>query len=96
MASISLTTCSDTNDGQKWVVMTDGRIALSLSSPRKCLHLYLKTEENRTDILIEECLDLQYARATVNNPVGLYSCAGLGGIGAKDTGINWPPLNATM
>jgi hypothetical protein len=45
---------------------------------------------------VEECLDLQYARATANNPVGLYSCGGLGGIGAKDTGINWPPLNATL
>ena len=44
---------------------------------------------------IEECLDLQYLRATQNNPVGLYACAGLGNTGAKDKGINWPLVNAT-
>jgi len=43
----------------------------------------------------QECLDLQYARATANNPVGLYSCAGLANAGAGDKGINWPPVNAT-
>lgn len=44
---------------------------------------------------IEECLDLQYMRATENNPVGLYNCAGLGNIGAADKGINWPLIDAT-
>ncbi|KAF2205652.1 hypothetical protein GQ43DRAFT_269184 [Delitschia confertaspora ATCC 74209] len=43
----------------------------------------------------QECVDLQYMRATVNNPVGLYSCAGLGNTGAADKGINWPLLNVT-
>ncbi|KAI0117664.1 hypothetical protein GGR51DRAFT_554944 [Nemania sp. FL0031] len=43
----------------------------------------------------QECIDLQYMRATENNPVGLYSCAGLGNIGAADKGINWPLANAT-
>ncbi|KAI1103052.1 carbohydrate-binding module family 13 protein [Jackrogersella minutella] len=43
----------------------------------------------------QECLDLQYMRATENNPVGLYSCAGLGNTGAADKGINWPLTNAT-
>ncbi|KAI0913266.1 hypothetical protein F4824DRAFT_499994 [Ustulina deusta] len=76
MASLSVTECSDTVDGQKWNVMADGRIALQLSSP-------------------QECIDLQYMRATENNPVGLYSCAGLGNIGAADKGINWPLANAT-
>ncbi|KAF2870914.1 hypothetical protein BDV95DRAFT_496133 [Massariosphaeria phaeospora] len=38
----------------------------------------------------QQCLDLQYLRATQNNPVGLYNCAGLGNTGAKDKGINWP------
>ncbi|OTB05232.1 carbohydrate-binding module family 13 protein [Hypoxylon sp. CI-4A] len=38
----------------------------------------------------QECLDLQYMRATENNPVGLYNCQGLGNIGAADKGINWP------
>lgn len=35
MANISLKDCSDTEDGQKWMVMADGRIAVALSSPRK-------------------------------------------------------------
>lgn len=43
----------------------------------------------------QECLDLQYMQAKQNNPVGLYSCAGLGGIGAADDGLNWPLVNAT-
>ncbi|EMR69959.1 putative carbohydrate-binding module family 13 protein [Eutypa lata UCREL1] len=43
----------------------------------------------------QECVDLQYMRATPNNPVGLYSCAGLGNIGAADAGINWPLVNVT-
>ncbi|KAJ8107043.1 hypothetical protein ONZ43_g6860 [Nemania bipapillata] len=76
MANLSITSCSDTADGQKWNVMVDGRIALQMSSP-------------------QECIDLQYMRATENNPVGLYSCAGLGNIGAADKGINWPLANAT-
>ncbi|KAH8898377.1 hypothetical protein GQ53DRAFT_777789 [Thozetella sp. PMI_491] len=76
MANISLKDCSDTEDGQKWLAMTDGRIAVELSSP-------------------QECLDLQYMKATANNPVGLYACAGLGNAGAGDKGINWPLSNAT-
>ncbi|KAI1323018.1 hypothetical protein F5Y16DRAFT_403885 [Xylariaceae sp. FL0255] len=43
----------------------------------------------------QECLDLQFGRAVANNSVGIFSCAGLGGIGAADTGINWPLVNAT-
>lgn len=43
----------------------------------------------------QECLDLQYMRAVVNNPVGLYSCAGLGNIGAADAGLNWPLVDVT-
>ncbi|PSN64567.1 hypothetical protein BS50DRAFT_557168 [Corynespora cassiicola Philippines] len=76
MASITLKDCSDTEVAQKWVAMSDGRIALEASSP-------------------QQCIDLQYMRATPNNPVGLYSCAGLGNTGAADKGINWPLLNAT-
>jgi hypothetical protein len=34
-------------------------------------------------------------RATENNPVGLYGCAGLGNAGAGDKGINWPFINVT-
>jgi hypothetical protein len=29
-------------------------------------------------------------RAVENNPVGFFSCEGLGDIGAADAGINWP------
>jgi len=43
----------------------------------------------------EQCIDLQYMRATANNPVGLYTCAGLGNTGAADKGINWPLVNVT-
>ncbi|KAK0719896.1 ricin B lectin domain-containing protein [Lasiosphaeris hirsuta] len=43
----------------------------------------------------QQCIDLQYMRATANNPVGLYQCAGLGNTGAADKGINWPLTNAT-
>ncbi len=35
MGNIYVNTCSDTEEGQKWVVMTDGRIALESSKPRK-------------------------------------------------------------
>ncbi|CAN9227217.1 unnamed protein product [Alternaria sp. RS040] len=44
----------------------------------------------------QQCVDLQYLRATQNNPVGLYNCAGLGNTGAADKGINWPLKNATV
>lgn len=42
----------------------------------------------------EECIDLQFMRAVPNNPVGLYDCGGLGGIGAADAGLNWPLVDA--
>jgi hypothetical protein len=48
------------------------------------------SERYVTNRILEQCLDLQYLRATQNNPVGLYDCAGLGNSGAKDKGINWP------
>jgi hypothetical protein len=53
--------------------------------------------QNKSELIsqTEECLDLQYATAKANNPVGLYSCAGLANAGAGDKGINWPPVNAT-
>ncbi|KAL8403090.1 hypothetical protein RB594_008374 [Gaeumannomyces avenae] len=43
----------------------------------------------------QQCIDLQFLRATAGNPVGLYSCAGLGNTGARDAGINWPLVNVT-
>jgi len=73
--------------------MADGRIALIPSSPRKCFQI-LRDVSGLIPIT-EECIDLQYMRATANNPVGLYSCAGLQNAGAKDKGINWPLVNVT-
>lgn len=93
MAAISLKDCSATEVAQQWDVMADGRIALAASSPRKHGNLSWNTRKLISEI--EECIDLQYMKATANNPVGLYSCAGLGNIGAKDTGINWPQVNVT-
>jgi hypothetical protein len=91
MASVYVNTCSDTAPGQQWTAMADGRIAVAGSSPRKStMGLWLRKSISRLTIVTEECLDLQYMRATQNNPVGMYSCAGLGNIGAKDKGINWP------
>ncbi|KAK4183638.1 hypothetical protein QBC35DRAFT_518096 [Podospora australis] len=82
MGNLSLKECSDTEPAQKWDVMADGRIALQDSpKPRK------------DNINKEQCIDLVYMRATANNPVGLYTCAGLGNTGAKDKGINWPLVN---
>jgi hypothetical protein len=49
----------------------------------------------RSNSETEQCIDLQYLRATQNNPVGLYNCAGLGNTGAADKGINWPLSNVT-
>ncbi len=94
MANVSLKDCSDTEDGQKWTVMADGRIALTASSPRKFFKLFRRSVSELIP-KIEECLDLQYMKATANNPVGLYACAGLGNAGAGDKGINWPLANAT-
>jgi hypothetical protein len=46
-------------------------------------------------MVTEQCIDLQYLKATQNNPVGLYNCAGLANSGAADKGINWPLANVT-
>ncbi len=97
MSNISLKECSDTVDGQKWDVMADGRIALAPSSPRKSRKLrpLPRPDQSRADSRqTEECLDLQFMKASENNPVGLYACAGLANAGAKDRGINWPPVAA--
>ncbi|KAH7110063.1 hypothetical protein B0J11DRAFT_554569 [Dendryphion nanum] len=77
MAAISIKNCSDTEVGQKWTALADGRIAIEASKAP------------------QQCIDLQYMRATNNNPVGFYTCAGLGNTGAADKGINWPLVNAT-
>jgi hypothetical protein len=98
MANIYLRPCADTEVAQKWVAMADGRIALEASpGTRK----YSEPNDKMTimswaDDLTEQCIDLQYLRATQNNPVGLYNCAGLQNSGAADKGINWPLMNATM
>lgn len=94
MGNIYLITCAESAVSQKWNVMADGRIALGASSPRKYSQAASPSVPGLTH-KIEECIDLQYMRATANNPVGLYSCAGLNNIGAADKGINWPLTNAT-
>lgn len=70
-----------------------------VSKPQDILRVVksAREREEKADSLgdSEECIDLQYLRATENNPVGLYNCAGLGNTGAADKGINWPLVNAT-
>lgn len=89
MALIHLAECDDAAVSQTWEVMEDGRIALTASAgPRKCTVMSLHSSAANT--LAEECIDLQYMRAVPNNPVGMYDCEGLGGIGAADAGLNWP------
>jgi hypothetical protein len=70
--------------------MADGRIAVTGSAGTRKYKNKLYRGSKETDLITEQCLDLQYMRATQNNPVGLYNCAGLGNTGAKDKGINWP------
>jgi hypothetical protein len=98
MANIYLRPCADSEVAQKWIAMADGRIALEASpGTRKYSERNdMNSVMNWTDDGIEECIDLQYLRATQNNPVGLYDCAGLQNSGAADKGINWLLMNATM
>lgn len=96
MGKIWLKDCSETEVAQKWSVLADGRIALQESpKPRKThpVRGFCDTLKSGTDSdssPTEQCIDLVYMRATANNDVGLYTCAGLGNTGAKDKGINWP------
>jgi hypothetical protein len=99
MANIYLRECVDTEVAQKWIAKDDGRIALEASpGTRKFLsqsrNAVLEVEQY-TNKRAEQCIDLQYLRATQNNPVGLYNCAGLANSGAADKGINWPLANVT-
>jgi hypothetical protein len=99
MANIYLRECADTEVAQKWVAMADGRIALEASpGTREFISRSWNTVQEvkqRTNERAEQCIDLQYLRATQNNPVGLYNCAGLANSGAADKGINWPLANVT-
>jgi len=95
MANIYLNTCVEGAESQTWVVMNDGRIPLAASKPRKWQKGAFFYNVPSLTHFIEECIDLQYMRATANNPVGFYSCAGLGNTGAADKGINWPLIAAT-
>lgn len=109
MAPIALKECSDTEAGQQWNVQADGRIAVEQSPSPSMFQFFILSETFRRKHLeknrnkrtltqtakTEQCIDLQYMRATPNNPVGLYTCAGLGNTGAADKGINWPLVNVT-
>lgn len=90
MAPINLAECDETSRSQIFNVMDDGRIALEAStSPRKAVRAQPQRVP-RANVCAEECIDLQFMRAVPDNPVGFYDCAGLGGIGAEDAGLNWP------
>lgn len=92
MALVHLSECDEAAVSQVWEIMDDGRIALQASAtPRKCS---VSIRGPEADATAEECIDLQYMRAVPNNPVGMYDCAGLGGIGAADAGLNWPLVDA--
>lgn len=77
--------------------MADGRIALEASPGTRKYSEYIvkRRREFGANDKKEDCIDLQYLRATQNNPVGLYNCAGLQDSGAADKGINWPLVNVT-
>lgn len=110
MSRVYLVTCTSGSASQQWDVMADGRIALVASKPQECLDLQY-SEHHSFPVAVTVftfwnglgCHTLGYVaglmsysvRAVPNNPVGLYSCAGLGGIGAADNGLNWPLVNAT-
>ena len=91
-----------------WLYLQHASV-LSLAAPSRCKSPVCEAPDSASqqwDVMADgrialaaskpqECLDLQYMRATPNNPVGLYSCAGLNNAGAGDAGLNWPLVNAT-
>ncbi|KAI1866710.1 uncharacterized protein JN550_007563 [Neoarthrinium moseri] len=88
--------CLDAGAKSNWKDM--GAITLKDCSDTETAQKWNVMADGRIALIAsspQECIDLQYMRATANNPVGLYSCAGLGNTGAKDKGINWPLANAT-
>lgn len=95
MALLTLAECDEASVSQTFNAMEDGRIALDAStSPRK--QKKGTPERAEANTRTEECIDLQYMQAVPDNPVGLYDCAGLGGIGAEDAGLNWPLVDAEV
>jgi hypothetical protein len=95
MGNIYVNECAET-ESQNCFVLDVGRMALVPSYQSMCQRLYPGLLRG-IGLLgkPEQCVDLVYMRATENNPVGLYSCAGLGNTGAADKGINWPLVNVT-
>ncbi|KAI1403039.1 carbohydrate-binding module family 13 protein [Hypoxylon fuscum] len=88
--------CLDAGAQSNWKDMAN--ISIKECSDTEDSQKWLAMEDGRIAVeksSPQECLDLQYMRATENNPVGLYNCAGLGNIGAADKGINWPLIDAT-
>ncbi|PVH70059.1 carbohydrate-binding module family 13 protein [Cadophora sp. DSE1049] len=91
------TFCMDAGAQSNWKDM--GPVSLQTCSDTAVAQQWVVMTDGRIALAPspkpQQCLDLQYLRATANNPVGLYTCAGLGNTGAADKGINWPLLNAT-
>ncbi|KKY35108.1 hypothetical protein UCDDA912_g04901 [Diaporthe ampelina] len=90
------TLCLDAGAQSNWKDMS--RVYLVTCTPGSASQQWDVMADGRIALVASkplECLDLQYMRAVPDNPVGIYSCAGLGGIGAADDGLNWPLVNAT-
>ncbi|KAI1205941.1 carbohydrate-binding module family 13 protein [Annulohypoxylon truncatum] len=88
--------CLDAGEQSNWKDMAN--IYIKECSDTADSQKWVAMEDGRIALELsspQECLDLQFMRATENNPVGLYSCAGLGNTGAADKGINWPLTDAT-
>ncbi|KAH7079546.1 hypothetical protein FB567DRAFT_562690 [Paraphoma chrysanthemicola] len=91
------TLCMDAGPKSAWKDMAN--IYLRECNPTEVAQKWVAMADGRIALEAspgtQQCVDLQYLRATQNNPVGLYNCAGLGNTGAADKGINWPLQNVT-
>ncbi|XP_014558837.1 carbohydrate-binding module family 13 protein [Bipolaris victoriae FI3] len=92
----STTLCMDAGPKSGWKDMA--LVYLRECAPKAESQTWISMDDGRialeASVGTKQCLDLQYIRAVENNPVGMYNCAGLGNIGAKDKGINWPLKDA--
>ncbi|EMD67110.1 hypothetical protein GGP41_007044 [Bipolaris sorokiniana] len=92
----STTLCMDAGPKSGWKDMA--LVSLRECAPKAESQTWIAMADGRialeASVGTKQCLDLQYMRAVENNPVGMYNCAGLGNIGAKDKGINWPLKDA--
>ncbi|KAH8910581.1 hypothetical protein BR93DRAFT_964445 [Coniochaeta sp. PMI_546] len=95
---VNTTLCLDAGAKSAWKDMASVYVKDCTADPADPSQLWDVKADGRIALKAsspQECLDLQYMRATANNPVGLYACAGLANAGAGDKGINWPLVNVT-